>query len=85
MVPEYESSSIWSTRPDECRLRPHRGPQGPNEDLAQCFFCGSPTFAMRPVGETFGDHLPDCSLPYWHESYCVGGGEGHPPSRTVRG
>lgn len=71
--------------PDECPDRPHRGPQGPNEDLNVCLRCGSPSWMFRPVGETFGEHLPDCSLPYWHESYCLPGGSGHGPSRVVRG
>lgn len=83
MVPDF--NSLFSTDPAKCKRGPHRGPQGPNEDLAQCPFCASPSYSMRPVGETFGDHLPDCSLPYWHESYCVGGGSGHPASRVVRG
>jgi hypothetical protein len=71
--------------PEDCPYGPHRGPEGPNEDLAQCFPCGSPSYVMRPWGETFGHHLPDCSLPVWHERRCVGGGSGHPPAPTVRG
>lgn len=71
--------------PDNCPRGPHRGPEGPNEDITMCPGCGSPTFVLRPWGETFGNHLSDCSLPVWHESYCVGGGTGYPPARLVRG
>lgn len=63
----------------------HRVPEGVNEDIATCWRCNSPTFSMRPEGETFGEHMSDCSLPIGHESYCVGGGVGHTPSRKVRG
>jgi hypothetical protein len=69
----------------KCPLGPHRGPQGPNEDIAQCYYCGMPTYALRPWGETFGHHADDCSLPIWHKSYCVGGGEGHPEAPVIRG
>jgi len=68
-----------------CPKGPHRPPEGPNEDLAQCAECWSPTYAMRPEGETYGEHLPDCSLPLRHESYCQPGGSGHPPAVKVRG
>jgi hypothetical protein len=44
-----------------------------------------PTHSKRPAGETFGDHLPDCSLPVDHESYCQPGGSGHQTAETVRG
>lgn len=71
--------------PDDCPEGPHRGPQGPNEDLAQCPRCWSPSFASRPHGEEYGGHLPDCSLPRDHASYCVGGGSGHPAPDVVRG
>lgn len=63
----------------------HRGPEGVNEDIATCFRCNSFSYSMRPEGETWGNHLPDCSLPVRHESYCVGGGTGHPPSKEIRG
>lgn len=63
----------------------HRGPQGPNEDVAQCTYCGRPTYSMRPAGETFGDHLPDCSLPIGHKGYCQPGGAGHPRAKVVHG
>lgn len=72
-------------RPDQCPEGPHRGPQGPCEDLSQCGRCWMPSFALRPAGETFGEHADDCSLPAVHEGWCVGGGSGHPPSRLVRG
>lgn len=68
-----------------CPRRPHRGPEGPNEDLSQCPLCWTISWQFRPVGETFGEHLPDCSLPYWHESFCEPGGNGHPPARKIRG
>lgn len=78
---------IWpyAERPDECPNAPHRGPQGPNEDLAQCGLCLMPSYSMRPAGETFGEHLPDCSLPIGHPSYCEPGGNGHPRAEVVRG
>jgi hypothetical protein len=69
----------------ECLDAPHRGPQGPNEDIAQCPRCWSPTYSLRPAGETFGNHLPDCSLPLRHESFCEPGGDGHPEAAKVRG
>lgn len=68
-----------------CPDGPHRGPQGPNEDLAQCRHCGSPTWALRPAGETYGTHLADCSLPIDHSGYCAPGGHGHPQAATIRG
>jgi hypothetical protein len=67
-----------------CPNAPHRPPQGPNEDIAQCW-CGEMSYAMRPWGETFGEHLDDCSLPVWHESFCQPGGSGHPPAKVIRG
>lgn len=70
---------------DECPRGPHRGPQGPNEDIAQCSVCWFPTWAMRPENEQIGLHVDDCSLPRRHEGYCVGGGEGHAPTEVVRG
>lgn len=63
----------------------HRGPEGPNEDLSQCHLCFGISYRMRPWGETFGLHADDCSLPIWHESYCKGGGSGHPPAPVIRG
>jgi hypothetical protein len=69
----------------DCPHGLHRGPEGPNEDLAQCPACWGASYAMRPEGETFGDHLPDCSLPQRHESYCQPGGTGHPTAATIRG
>ena len=64
---------------------PHRSPQGPNEDLAQCSTCWAPTFVMRPENEQFGLHADDCSLPRRHEGYCQPGGSGHPVPAIVRG
>lgn len=69
----------------ECPLGPHRPPQGPNEDIGVCGTCWSPTWRLRPEGETYGVHLPDCSLPVRHESYCQPGGSGHPPAAKIRG
>lgn len=70
---------------DACPDGPHRSPEGPNEDLAQCTKCWSPTYAMRPDSETYGEHLPDCGLPLRHASYCKPGGAGHPRATKVRG
>jgi hypothetical protein len=69
----------------DCPRGPHRGPQGPNEDLGQCPVCWMPSYSRRPEGEEFGGHIDDCSLPRGHESYCVGGGAGHPKARKIRG
>lgn len=63
----------------------HRGPQGPNEDLDICTRCGRPTWRKRRPNETYGLHIPDCSLPIDHESHCEPGGEGHPPAEIIRG
>ena len=68
-----------------CPREPHRGPEGPNENIAQCRLCGMPEFSMRPAGETFGEHLADCSLSVDHPSWCQPDGSGHPPSKLVRG
>lgn len=79
---------IWLTPAPvlgKCPLGPHRGPQGPNEDIAQCPVCWTPTHSRRPAGETFGDHLIDCSLPVDHPSYCQPGGDGHPSADVIRG
>lgn len=73
------------TNPDQCPEQPHREPQGPNEDIAQCGRCGAPTWSLRPDGEEFGGHLPDCSLPRRHTGYCTPGGNGHPEPRVRRG
>ena len=70
---------------EHCPDGPHRGPEGPNEDLSQCSRCLSPSWAMRPDGEEFGGHIADCSLPRRHEGYCVGGGSGHPAPKVRRG
>lgn len=68
----------------DCKFGPHRPPEGPCEDISQCPFCLSPSFSMRPPGECFGHHAPDCSLPERHESYCKGGGFGH-KTEVLRG
>lgn len=70
-------------RPDDCPDAPHRGPQGPNEDLSQCGLCLALSHRRRPAGETFGQHLVDCSLPVDHLGFCVPGGSGHPPSEVI--
>lgn len=71
--------------PSACPGAPHRGPQGPNEDIAQCAGCGWVSYSKRPPNETFGHHLADCSLPVGHESYCKPGGNGHPDADVIRG
>lgn len=63
----------------------HRGPEGPNEDFGSCQHCGDINWELRPEGQTYGHHLPDCSLPNRHASYCVGDGDGHPPAALIRG
>lgn len=67
--------------------REHRLPEGPNEDISTCPQpdCWRPTFTLRPIGETYGTHLPDCSLEERHLSYCQPGGQGHPPAQLIRG
>lgn len=79
-------SWLFPKEPEECEYE-HRGPQGPNEDISVCNQCGMPTFSRRPVGESFGWHIADCSLPMRHLGYCVGGGEGHvkPKGERFRG
>jgi hypothetical protein len=74
-----------STTTETCPDGPHRGPQGPNEDLGQCQTCKALSYRPRPTGETYGHHSPDCSLPEEHQSYCQPGGAGHSPAPTVRG
>jgi len=71
--------------PSSCPDAPHRGPRGPNEDISQCHRCLMPMWSMRPDREEFGGHLADCSLPRRHESYCQGGGAGHPEPGLLRG
>lgn len=68
-----------------CPMGPHRGPEGPNEDVACCHLCGSVDYELRPVDETYGHHLPDCRLPRRHHSYCEPGGAGHSPAPIIRG
>jgi len=68
-----------------CASGPHRGPAGPNEDLDQCGFCWSVSYVLRPEGETYGLHLPDCSLSERHEGHCAPGGSGHPRATTIAG
>jgi len=75
----------WLMDPASCPDGPHRGPQGPNEDLSQCGKCWMPSWSMRPAGETIGLHSDDCSLPERHGGYCTGGGTGHPPAEHIRG
>lgn len=71
--------------PARCPDGPHRGPEGPNEDVDQCRKCWSLSWRLRPEGQTYGEHLSDCSLPVRHESQCKPGGDGHPPAAKVRG
>ncbi len=69
----------------DCPDGPHRMPSGPNEDIAQCPRCWGLTYSLRPDGETYGDHLADCSLPRRHEGECEPGGKGHPRAAAIRG
>lgn len=69
----------------DCPLGPHRFPEGPNEDLAQCPLCYAPSWRHRPPTETYGYHLDDCSLAIDHLSYCQPGGAGHPRAKRIRG
>lgn len=62
----------------DCPAGPHRRPEGPCEDVAVCPRCLMLSWSMRPPGECFGHHAPDCSLPERHESFCAPGGAGHP-------
>lgn len=82
---EIDQEPIWPYLGKTCPGEPHRGPEGPNEDIGQCSKCGGLSFSMRPEGETFGRHWPDCSLPNRHEGECVGGGTGHPDAPKIRG
>lgn len=69
-----------------CKDHLHGFPQGPNEDMGGfCMKSGQGIRTMRPDGETFGDHLPDCLLSIKHPGYCEGGGKGHTSARTIRG
>ncbi len=84
-LPEYGVQVRPFRAVGACPHGPHRGPQGPNEDLSQCPTCWAPSWALRPPDETYGTHLPDCSLPARHESYCKPGGAGHPQAARIRG
>lgn len=84
-APPTPGFMAYASRPHECPNRPHRGPAGPNEDIAQCPLCLSPSWSKRPIGETWGNHIPDCSLPIDHENYCEPGGKGHPEAPIIRG
>lgn len=83
-LPELPFGDFLGRR-EECPDGPHRGPEGPNEDLSQCPRCLMPSWGWRPEGEEFGGHIEDCSLPRRHESYCVPGGAGHPDPTVRRG
>ena len=82
---EIDNEPLWPYRGKVCPDGPHRGPEGPNEDMGQCGKCGGFSFSMRPEGETFGRHWSDCSLPNRHQGECVGGGAGHPDAPKIRG
>lgn len=87
-IDEEEDSDEPLTKvfsPWDCPDGPHRGPEGPNEDIGQCAKCWSMSHVMRPEGETFGHHRSDCSLPIRHGGECIGGGTGHPAAPKVRG
>ncbi|MCE3550713.1 hypothetical protein LWC33_04490 [Pseudonocardia sp. RS11V-5] len=44
----------------ECPHGPHRGPQGPDEDLSQCPQCWSASWTFRAEGDSSGEYLPYC-------------------------
>lgn len=75
----------YTYRREDCPNRPHRAPEGPNEDMGNCPECGALSWELRPEGETYGDHRADCALPLRHPSYCVPGGNGHPRAPKIRG
>lgn len=79
------SPSLFPFWGQECPDGAHHGPEGPNEDVAQCILCGGVTHWLRPEGETWGDHLADCSLELRHEGQCQPGGSGHPRAAVIRG
>lgn len=83
-IPETDTTALipWS----ECTAD-HSGPAGPNEDIASCPTCWGPMGVLRPDGESFGWHIPDCSLEMRHRGYCIGGGTGHviPDGWKIRG
>ncbi len=82
---QFQFPKLGEYDPATCPQGPHRGPQGPNEDISQCYWCGSPDHVLRRWGETYGTHAADCSLPIWHEGFCAPGGSGHPRAPEVRG
>lgn len=86
-LPEIERTTqgFWRRTYEDCPYGPHRGAAGPNEDISQCWACGSVSFSLRPEGETFGDHLADCALSLRHEGYCASGGDGHAAAAHRRG
>lgn len=84
-APDPADDPFVHISPAECPDGPHRGPEGPNEDIAQCPRCWRLSWCLRPEGETYGWHDPDCSLPARHESYCRPGGDGHPVAAKIRG
>jgi hypothetical protein len=89
MYVECDWDSWWPGTPvswDECPDRDdHRVPEGPNEDMSVCRWCRAFTYELRPDGETYGDHLEDCSLERRHKGRCVGGGQGHVSAPVIRG
>jgi hypothetical protein len=87
-LPDVDSDVVFRPIPipqSECSRAPHRGPEGPNEDMSQCPQCWGFSWELRPEGETYGRHADDCSLPVRHESYCQPGGQGHPDAPKLRG
>lgn len=72
--------------PETCPDGPHRPPQGPNEEVSMCSRCWGLSWEMRPEGETYGEHLPDCAhKDPRHTGYCIPGGAGHPRAAVIRG
>lgn len=88
-APPASEPLAWLSDPgitaENCPYGPHRGPQGPNEDLAQCFHCGTISHRMRPWGDTFCGHLDECGLPIWHASLCAPAELPHPTSTAALG
>lgn len=77
--------NFWEYSWDTCPKAPHRPPEGPNEDISVCGYCGNVSWEMRPEGETFGLHATDCSLHERHIGYCLPDGVGHPRAKEIRG
>lgn len=73
----FGKMEAWAKGEIDCPKVDHPRVAGPNMDIGQCHFCGMPEGVMRPMGESFGWHLDDCSLDFAHPDVCEPGGEGH--------